>query len=212
MREVNIMKKITEDVIMQDGNKEALKKKLCSVCEDNWKQNGYKKTSVKEICDQAEVAIGTFYSVFQTKEDLFVETMLIIQERLDFHFFEQTLSKDPSLDGYVRAIKKLYREYSETPFLYEVNTPDFTALLKKIDSKMIEKLHVDSVKFFQRALKKANLVLKVDENIAIGTLSALLSNVQSKDVLNRTYNHIELFDFMLDSLIGSLFEQDDDRT
>lgn len=203
------MKKDTGDVITQEGNKEALKKRLCAVCEDNWKRNGYKKTSVKEICDQAEVAIGTFYSIFKTKEDLFVETMLTIQKRLDFLFFEQTLSKDASLDGYVKAIKKLYREYSETPFLYEVNNPDFMALLKKIDAEMIEKIHIDSVNFFQKALKNACLVLKVDENLAIGTLSALLSNVQSKDVLNRTYNHIELFDFMLDSLIDSLFEQDE---
>ncbi|WP_125152632.1 TetR/AcrR family transcriptional regulator [Clostridium rectalis] len=192
--------------IVDSQCKDELRNKLCLVCEECWKKNGYRKTSVKEICDLADVAIGTFYSFFNKKEDLFVETIIRIQERLDYQFFELTLSKEPTLNGYTKAIKMLYREYDKIPFLYEVNTPDFIALIKKIDSEIIKKLHVDSVNFFRKAIRKANLVLKVEEDFAIGTLSALLSTIQSKDVLDKSYDHIKLFDFMLDNLINSLFD------
>lgn len=36
-------------------------------------QNGYHQTSVKNICDAAEISVGTFYLYFKNKEDLFEE-------------------------------------------------------------------------------------------------------------------------------------------
>ena len=36
------------------------------------KEKGYQNTTVREICNDAKVSIGTFYSYFPAKEDLFL--------------------------------------------------------------------------------------------------------------------------------------------
>lgn len=94
---------------------------------------GYKKTSIKELCSQAGIAIGTFYSLFPTKEDLFFETAKAIQTRLTEQFL-QTVLQRADKGSMAKALKELFREFDSKPFLYDVNTPDFRAFVTKLSN------------------------------------------------------------------------------
>lgn len=72
--------------VLSEKDKETIKEKLLILCEQLWMSQGYKKTSIKELCSKAEIAIGTFYSLFSTKEKLFFETAKAIQTRLSDRF------------------------------------------------------------------------------------------------------------------------------
>ncbi len=50
--------------VLSDTDKKAIRKKL------------------EELCDKAVISIGTFYTLYPTKEDLFLETITDIQRRI----------------------------------------------------------------------------------------------------------------------------------
>lgn len=68
--------------VLSDGDKKAIRERLRTLCEECWIAQGYKKTSIKSLCDQAGISIGTFYTLYPAKEDLFSETISLIQTRL----------------------------------------------------------------------------------------------------------------------------------
>ena len=56
--------------VLSDADKKAIRKRLGELCEECWIAHGYKKTSIKNLCDNAGISIGTFYTLYPTKEDL----------------------------------------------------------------------------------------------------------------------------------------------
>ena len=51
--------------VLSDADKKAIRKKLGELCEECWIAHGYKKTSIKNLCDNAGISIGTFYTLYQ---------------------------------------------------------------------------------------------------------------------------------------------------
>ena len=46
---------------------------VLNVSLDLMKQNGYQNTTVRDICSTADISVGTFYSYFPSKTDLFLD-------------------------------------------------------------------------------------------------------------------------------------------
>lgn len=191
--------------VLSESDKQNIKYKLYALCEELWVSQGYKKTSIKELCSQAGIAIGTFYSLFSTKEDLFFETAKAIQTRLTQQFL-QTVSQGADKDSMAKALKELFREFDSKPFLYDVNTPDFRAFVTKLSEEDMEEIKFESITFFREACRASNLKPKMDEAKAFGILSALLSTIVTKQTLAEMCNYFEVFDFMADKLVTEIFE------
>ena len=191
--------------VLSEEDKRGLKVKLKNLCEDCWTVSGYKKTSVKELCADTRIAVGTFYALFPTKEDLFHETIVDIQERLTEKFLDICKS-NPNKTGFATAIKALFREYDTKPFLYDVNKPDYQSFVTKLSAEAMEKIKFDSFEFFRKAISIANLKLKIDEHKAYGVLGALIGAIYVKETLSVTHDYLSVLDFMADSLINSIFE------
>jgi len=191
--------------VLSEDDKRELKVKLKELCERRWTVNGYKKTSVKELCASMGIAIGTFYALFPTKEDLFCETIVEIQERLMGKFLA-TCQESPNKDGFIAAIKEMLREYETKPFLYDVKKPDFQSLVTKLSDEAVEKMKFDNAELLRKAIQTANLSLKIDEYKAYGVLGALISTIYAKETLSVTYDYFSVLDFMIDRLIPTIFE------
>lgn len=191
--------------VLSEEDKKYIKQKLQMLCEQFWVLKGYKKTSIKELCMNAEIAIGTFYSLFPTKEDLFFETARGIQIHLREQFL-QTVSKDANRDSFAKALKELFREFDSKPFLYNVNTPDFRAFVTKLSDEAMEEIKFESITFLKEICDIIDLKPKMEEAKACGILSALLSTIGTKQTVETMYNHFEIFDFMVDHLIAEIFE------
>ena len=191
--------------VLSDADKKAIRKRLEELCEECWIAQGYKKTSIKNLCDKAGISIGTFYTLYPTKEDLFSETIESIEKRLtekvlDINRIRQTK------EGFAQSMKELFREYDSKPFLYNVNTPDFQSFVTKLPEETIQRIKFDSFKFFNQAVKAANLTLKMEPSQAYGILGALLLTINAKETLAITCDYFTVFDCMADILVNSIFE------
>lgn len=191
--------------VLSDDDKKAIRKKLVELCEECWIAQGYKKTSIKNLCDKAGISIGTFYTLYPTKEDLFSETIERIQERLKEKVLDTNRHRQTK-EGFAQSIKELFREYDSKPFLYNVNTPDFQSFVTKLPKETLEKIKFDSVKAFEQAAQAANLTLKMEPSQAYGILSALLTTTNAKETLAATCDYFAVFDCMVDILVNNIFE------
>lgn len=191
--------------VLSEADKAEIKEKLERLCEQSWITSGYKKTSIKKLCLSAGISIGTFYTLYLTKEDLFFDTLSKIQNRLTKSLLE-ICEKNPTKEGFAHAMKELFREYDSKPFLYNVNTKDFQAFVTKLPNEAVEKLKFDSVEFSKQVIKAARLELKIDESEAYGILSALLSTINAREALSKSCDYIAVFNFMVDNLIPSIFK------
>lgn len=191
--------------VLSDADKENIRKKLKGLCEECWISQGYKKTSIKSLCEKAGISVGTFYTLYPTKEDLFFETIETIQRRLEEKIF--AINRDRrTKDGFSESMKELFKEYDSKPFLYNVNTPDFQSFITKLPEETIKKVKFDSFDFFRQAVRAASLELKMEESKAYGILSALLSTINAKETLSVTCDYFAVFEFMVDSLVADIFK------
>lgn len=191
--------------VLSDEDKTNIERHLKQKCEEFWITNGYKKTSIKDLCSNASISVGTFYTLYSTKEDLFFETLMSIQNRLKDSFF-LIIKQNPSIDGFCMAMKDLCREYDSKPFLYNANTADFQSFMTKLPIYSQQALKLDSAVFFRHAINTANLKNKVEEEQAFSVLSTLLSTISSKESLSLHYDYFATFDFMVDTLIPEILE------
>ena len=163
------------------------------------------KNSIKNLCDKAGISIGTFYTLYPTKEDLFSETIELIQKKLTEKVLDINRRRQTK-EGFAQSIKELFREYDSKPFLYNVNTPDFQSFVTKLPKDTLQKIKFDSFEAFRQAAQAANLTLKMEPSQAYGILSALLTTVNAKETLSATCDYFAVFDCMTDILVNSIFE------
>ena len=194
--------------VLSLADKVELKIKLQGLCEHYWALNGYKKTSIKELCADIGIGIGTFYSLYPTKEDLFFETIASAQSRMTKKFLD-TCRDNPSKEGFIIAMKKLFRDYDEKPFLRagdKGDKTDYQSFVTKLSAESLERIKFDSIEFFRNAIHIANITLKIDEYKAYGIFGALVSAMYVKDTIAVIHDHLEVFDFMIDNLVMDIFE------
>lgn len=190
--------------VLSDADKKAIRMRLGELCEECWITHGYKKTSIKYLCENAGISIGTFYTLYPKKEDLFSETIELIQKRLKEKILDSNRRRQTK-EGFAQSIKELFREYDSKPFLYNVNTPDFQSFVTKLPKEALEKIKFDSFETFKQATQAANLTLKMEPPQAYGMLSALLSTTSAKETLAATCDYFAVFDCMADILVNSIF-------
>lgn len=191
--------------VLSKEDKDIIKQKLQILCEQLWVKQGYKKTSIKTLCTQTEIAIGTFYSLFPTKEELFFATVKDIQARLKENFL-QTVLQGKDKNSLAAALKELVREFASKPFLYDVSSPDFKAFITKLPDTAMEEIRFESIDFFKEICKVADLQPKIEETKAFGILSALLSTVATRKTIEEMRDYFEVFDFMTDKLVAEIFD------
>lgn len=191
--------------VLSDADKKAIRQKLEELCEECWIAQGYKKTSIKNLCDKAVISIGTFYTLYPTKEDLFFKTITNIQRRLLEKIIDINRNSQTK-EGFAQSMKMLFREYDSKPFLYNVHTPDFQSFVTKLPEEMIHKIKFDSFDSFRQVIHAANLSLKMEETLVYGILSALVSTISARETLSDTCDYFAVFDFMVDSLVEDIFE------
>lgn len=188
----------TEDKNKISGN-------LIDICKELWVSQGYKETSIKELASRAGISTGAFYSLYSSKEDLFFETLSEVQTTANKNFID-AISLNSTKQGFLNAVNELYFEYDSKPFLYNTKTPDFLALYNKFSEEKINTLELYNANLFRKSIQKADLKLKVDENIAFSVFSLLFSTIPSKGDLSSSCDYHGAFQFILNRMVDDIFE------
>ena len=183
--------------------KENIRKRLLDTCQQNWTQYGYKKTCVDEICKQVGISKGAFYLFFESKEALFCEVLCNVQDEI-CKMATAIMEAEKGKSGVIKALKLIYRAYDQNSFLYGSDTVDYAILMNKASKQQVDKMEKAGESSKQLFLCHPDLKFKVDANMGISVIYALIMNIKNKDVLPQ--NHLEVFDFMVEHLIDNLYE------
>ncbi|GAA0127478.1 TetR/AcrR family transcriptional regulator [Clostridium sp. CTA-19] len=185
-----------------DEDIKKLKNSLRKACEYSWRNNGYKMTSIASLTKEIGISTGSFYRLYETKEELFVEVFSMIQNELK-NKWNQIIQSNLGIDGFKEALKWLFKEYAKHPRLYDFNNSDYILFLNKLPKESIEYLKKNNENFFSDALENSRLSLKIPKEKAYGIISTLLfTATMEKDF---GYNKYEIFEFLLDSSINKIF-------
>ena len=184
--------------------KETIKKNLMEICKKSWTQYGYKKTSVDDICKKAGISKGAFYIFFKSKEALFCEVLCSVQEQI-CNTAANIIEENKNKYGVAEALKFIYQEYDKNNFLYNSDSTDFTILMNRLPDEQVKRIKNATYMGRQLFLDKPYLKLKIDTDMAVSVIYSLIMNIKSKNIL--PHSHMETFDFMVDHLIDSLYEQ-----
>ncbi|MCI8453195.1 MAG: TetR/AcrR family transcriptional regulator [Lachnospiraceae bacterium] len=185
-----------------------IKRNLLEACKRSWTQHGYRKTSLDELCRQAGISKGAFYLFFESKEALFCEVLCSVQEQIYEMAFGR-IEAQKNKEGIAQALKLVYREYDKNNFLYDSDSADYTILLNKLSEEQVKEIEESNYKNQQLFLNQPYLKYKVDPAMAMSVLYSLIMNLKNKEIL--PYNHVEVFDFMVDHLIDNLYESQEEE-
>jgi len=149
------------------------------------------------------ISKGAFYLFFESKEALFCEVLCSVQAEI-CDAACQVMEQRQNKYGAAEALKLIYRAYEENRFLYDSDSADYLVLRNKLSQKQAQKMEASSQMGRRLFLDRPYLLWKVDADLAVSVIYALLMNVKNKEIL--PYSHRETFDFMVDHLIDSLLE------
>lgn len=135
---------------------------------------GMKKTSVDELCAEAGISKGAFYSFFPSKEHLFLTVMERWQEEISRHA-EAALRQAGELDGPGRAALMMktacraMRQKSMERFLQE----DMPLILRKLPQEDLRNHTLTEEAFVHNILQKTGVRLSIAENVAYAMICLL---------------------------------------
>lgn len=179
-----------------------LKNNLRKACEYSWRTNGYKMTSIASLTKEVGISTGSFYRLYETKEELFFEVFTMIENKLKEEW-NKIIESNQGIDGFKEALKWLFREYTKYPRMYDFNNPDYILFLNKLSKENIKYLKENNENFFSDALDNSGLSLKIPKEKAYRIFSTLLfTATMEKDF---GYDKYEVFEFLLDSSINKIF-------
>ncbi len=99
---------------------ELTRQKILDAAEREIGSKGYAEASISTITAEADVAQGTFYVYFRTKEDVMRELVLRMGRRLRHHLTVATSGTDSRLEAERRGIHAFFQFVRENPNLYRV--------------------------------------------------------------------------------------------
>ena len=179
-----------------------LKENLTKACEHSWMTKGYKMTSIAALTKEVGISTGSFYRLYETKEELFFEVFSMIQNQLKKEW-NQIVHSNSGINGFKTALKWLFKEYVKYPTLYDFKSPDYILFLNKLPKENIRLLEENNTNFFSDSLENSGLNLKIPKEKAYGIFSTLLfTATMEKDF---GYNKYEVFEFLLESSISQMF-------
>lgn len=185
-----------------ESERTLIRKNLITACSESWTRNGYKKTSVDELCKSVGISKGGFYLFFDSKEELFCEVLCEAQQKIYDHAVK-LIGENADKKGVTEALKYIYREYDQNNFLYYSDSEDYGILLKKLQPEQLEKIK-KLEKLNQRLfLDVPHMSRKIEDELTISIIYILLMSVKQKEILS---NHIEVFDFMIEKLVDDIYE------
>ena len=190
--------------VLSESDKKIIKEKLIALGEESWMSIGYKKTSIKELCATVGVSIGTFYSIFPSKELFFLDvynTMVRRTREVVIGKAKTTLG----IQGFAQSLITMIKEYEKLPFFNE--SEEIKTILAKIPADILSAMEVESFEMFNQLADIHRLTVKIDERDAINVVSMLLSMAMGRKQMIITNEEFYCnFELITNRVLPGIFE------
>lgn len=153
------------------------REKIFAVSISQFAQNGYNATNINNIAKEAGISIGSMYSYFASKEDLF---LTIVDE--GYHLLEKALEEVHMEEGDIfEAIERLFRvtrDYAKKyPEMNQIYLDLSTQGLSSLSSRLSRQMESITAKLYAKVLKKAKEEGTISPDIDEQLISFYLDNL-----------------------------------
>ena len=154
------------------------RQKIYDVAIEEFAANGYNATNINVIAKKAGISIGSMYSYFDSKEDLFLAIVDMGFSLLETVLKNVNIEQDSIFDAFeslLRASQTYALNYPELNQIYlDLTTQGLSVLSEKLSHKL-ESTTAEIYKKLIRKAKREGLVRKeIDEGIASFCLDNLI--------------------------------------
>ncbi|MFT4412835.1 TetR/AcrR family transcriptional regulator [Fredinandcohnia humi] len=155
-----------------DSEKESIKQCLMEKGKELFLLNGLKKTSIDSIVAACNIAKGSFYTFFTTKEELYLEIWFEEEKKYNEFLTNIMQSAPTAKEMIIRVCKGTYEYIAKNPFhknLYDRNEVDY--LIRKLPPGRYEALIQQDLSTFVPQLvqlQELGLIISIDPEIIMG--------------------------------------------
>jgi AcrR family transcriptional regulator len=183
-----------------DSRKNTKRKKLLQAAAKVISTNGYNDSSIKDITEEAQISVGSFYSYFSNKEDVLIA---LYDEIADMHF---QMAKIVGNSCKVTGVKRLACIISAIVYLQAKNSELILILLLKTISinERFENKHKEMINSIKNVvmpifenMKKNNLIQITDVEVATISFIYSINGVMLSYIMNDDKRNIEDIAFNL---------------
>lgn len=180
MKNAVILSKIKREKFHKDtfdNISEERKKRILDIAIKEFAVKGYNAANINVISKKADISIGSLYSYFASKEDLF---LTIID--MGFYLLEEVLNNANAVDGDIfLKLEKLFssaREYAiKYPEMNQIYLDLTTQGLSSLASRLSNKLESATAEFYSNIIKDAQMKGIVRKDIDKGITAYLIDNL-----------------------------------
>ena len=186
---------------------EERRQKVFEVAISEFAANGYNATNINVIAQKAGISIGSMYSYFNSKEDLFLTIVDMGFSLLETVLKEVNAEEDNIFDafeGLLRASQTYTLNYPELNQIYlDLTTQGLSFMSEKLSHKL-ESITAELYRKIIRKAKQEGLVCKeIDEGVASFCLDNLIIMFQFSFTSDYYKKRMEIF-------IGNQTTKDDE--
>lgn len=165
---------------------EDIRKKLLEVGVSMFLDQGYHGTGIQEVVNKAGIPKGSFYNYFKSKEDFGSKTVIHFSDQ--FKEFLNIILKDSEKDAY-RAINRFFNDFIET---FEAKNSKEGCLIGNFAAEISD----------TSELNRETMAKCMNEWKDI--LGVIISRAQDQGKIRDDIKALELADFLLNSIEGSV--------
>ncbi len=123
-----------------EQEKEMIKNKLFEEGERLFTAYGIKKVSIDELVQAAGIAKGSFYSFYPSKEHLFMEIAIAVQNRMwvEMEGFLQAHSDLPSRELMKQTFLWMVEQFEHYPLIRKLDNETTDYLFRKLPKEVVE--------------------------------------------------------------------------
>ncbi|MDK9557539.1 TetR/AcrR family transcriptional regulator [Marinobacter sp. M216] len=113
------------------------RKAILDAARECFREHGYDNSTIRDIVRRTELAAGTFYNYFSSKQDIFAALLTDFLTRLNNNLTRNRRSADTTQDFIHSAYLALYTATARDPLVYELAHRNDRALRKLFGSDIL---------------------------------------------------------------------------
>lgn len=153
------------------------RKRIFDVAIKEFASNGYNATNINVIARKADISIGSMYSYFASKEDLFL-TLIDSELRILENALKEVNIEDGDIFSIFERMLRVAREYATTyPEMNQIYLDITTQGLSSLANRLSHKLEEITADMYKEVIKRARQRGIINSDIEVNILSFCLDNL-----------------------------------